>query len=171
MGTSTPPAVSTSSTWAAPQVARTGCWLAARSPATGCASLTNLATTLAVRSSPPAAVTSPTFVIASEYPTAAGRRLTHVDLYRVESPEGLEAAGFADLLEPGAVVAGEWADRFPAALPPDRLEIEIRRPDPVGNPAGRVLHALSSGPVSSAVLVRWREALAARGGRPDLDRD
>ena len=119
----------------------------------------------------PAKVASPTFVIASEYPAAAGRRLAHVDLYRVESSEELEAAGFADLLEPGAVVAVEWGDRFPAALPPDRLEIEICRPDPVGDPAGRVLHALSSGSVSSAALARWREALAAHIERPDPDRD
>jgi len=108
----------------------------------------------------PAAVASPTFVISSEYPTAAGRLFAHVDLYRVESRAELEAACFADLLEPGAVVAIEWGDRFPAALPRDRLRVEIERPDSDADPAGRILHALSSGPVSTAALVRWREALA-----------
>jgi len=110
----------------------------------------------------PAVVTSPTFVIASEYPMRPGRRLAHVDLYRVESREDLELAGFADLIEPGAVVAVEWADRFPEALPPDRLEISIRRPDFERDPARRVLDALCYGAVSEAALTNWRAALAAR---------
>jgi tRNA threonylcarbamoyladenosine biosynthesis protein TsaE len=106
-----------------------------------------------------ASVSSPTFVIASEYPTPGGRRLAHVDLYRVESRDELEAAGFSELLDPGSVVVVEWADRFPEALPSDRLEIEISRPDSRTSPAARELHALSSGPVSEAAVERWREAL------------
>jgi tRNA threonylcarbamoyladenosine biosynthesis protein TsaE len=117
----------------------------------------------------PAVVTSPTFVISSEYPTVAGRHLAHVDLYRVESRDELEAAGFADLLEPGAVVAVEWGDRFPAALPRDRLELSIRRPDAARDPAGRVLHALSFGAVSEAALAHWRGALATRFERTGSD--
>jgi tRNA A37 threonylcarbamoyladenosine biosynthesis protein TsaE len=58
------------------------------------------------------------------------------------------------------VVVVEWADRLPDALPPDRLEIQIQRPNLESVAAGRVLHALSSGPASQAALVRWREALA-----------
>jgi tRNA threonylcarbamoyladenosine biosynthesis protein TsaE len=113
----------------------------------------------------PAAVTSPTFVISSEYPIGAGRRLAHVDLYRVESRDELEAAGFADLLEPGSVVAVEWGDRFPEALPADRLEIAISGPDFARDPTERVLYALSSGAVSEAALAHWRRVLAARSFR------
>ena len=109
----------------------------------------------------PALVASPTFVLASEYPTPAGRRLAHVDFYRVESRDELEAAGFADLLAPENVIVIEWGDRFRDALPADRLEIEVRRPDPSGDPARRVLHALSCGPVSAAALACWWERLAA----------
>jgi tRNA threonylcarbamoyladenosine biosynthesis protein TsaE len=111
----------------------------------------------------PAVVTSPTFVIACAYPIRAGRHLAHVDLYRVESLEELEAAGFLDLLEPGAVVAVEWGDRFPEALPPDRLEIAIRRPDFERDPTARVLDALGFGCVSEAALAHWRAALAEEG--------
>jgi len=114
----------------------------------------------------PALVTSPTFVIASEYPIARGRRLAHVDLYRVESREELELAGFADLIGPGAVVAVEWGDRFPEALPPDRLEISIRRPDFERDPAARVLDALCHGAVSEAALMNWRAALEAGAAEP-----
>lgn len=119
----------------------------------------------------PATVASPTFVIASEYLAPSGRRLAHVDLYRVESAAELEAAGFADLLEPGSVIVVEWADRFPDALPPDRLEIRIQRPNPESIAAGRVLHALSCGPASEAALARWREALAAPPEGPGAGRE
>ena len=114
----------------------------------------------------PARVASPSFVIASEYQAPSGTRLAHVDLYRVESVAELEAAGFLDLLEPGALVAVEWADRFPGALPGDRLELRIERP--LGRSAGaqRVLNAEGLGVVAAAVLARWREAL---GDVPELD--
>lgn len=110
----------------------------------------------------PRQVASPTFVIASQYRGAqAGRGLNHVDLYRVESRDELEATGFADLLEPGALVAVEWADRIPDALPDDRLEVRIERPDPEGAPSMRVLNAVAFGPGSEAALDRWRTALVA----------
>lgn len=106
----------------------------------------------------PRQVASPTFVIASEYPTAAGGRLAHVDLYRLESAAELDAAGFTDLLAGASVVAVEWADRLPGALPADCLRIRLERP--AHGPTERVLHAEGSGPVSRATLDRWREALA-----------
>ncbi len=111
----------------------------------------------------PAGVSSPTFVIASEYPARDGPRLAHVDLYRIESRAELESAGFLDLLEPGTLVAVEWADRFPEALPPDRLAIRIERPDGAGAPTHRVLDAVALGAVARSALERWREALAAAG--------
>jgi ferredoxin len=44
-----------------------------------------------------------------------------VDFYRLESEAELETTGFVDLLDPGQVVAIEWCDRFPHALPGDGL--------------------------------------------------
>jgi len=114
----------------------------------------------------PARVASPSFVIASEYKAPSGARLAHVDLYRVESVAELEVAGFLDLLEPGALVAVEWADRFPEALPADRLELQLERPLGGSADAQRVLHARGLGVVAAAVLARWREAL---GDLPELD--
>jgi tRNA threonylcarbamoyladenosine biosynthesis protein TsaE len=107
----------------------------------------------------PQRVTSPTFVIASEYPTRAGRRLAHVDLYRVNHRDELEATGFADLLAPGAVVAVEWADRHPEALPADRLQIALERPAGRGASERRVLNAVAFGDAAAAVLARWSRAL------------
>jgi len=116
----------------------------------------------------PARVASPSFVIASEYAAPSGVRLSPVALYRVESAEDLEATGFLDLLEPGALVAVEWADRFPEALPADRLELRLERPAGRSAAAQRVLSAQGLGVVAATVLGRWREAV---GELPDLDRE
>jgi tRNA threonylcarbamoyladenosine biosynthesis protein TsaE len=105
----------------------------------------------------PARVVSPTFVIASEYETGSGGRLAHVDLYRLASAAELDAAGFPDLLVPGTVVAVEWADRFPEALPADRLTVRFSRP--AGAAEARELEASAQGDGSGALLERWSRAL------------
>jgi tRNA threonylcarbamoyladenosine biosynthesis protein TsaE len=125
----------------------------------------------------PEAVSSPTFAIAHEYTGPAGRRLAHVDLHRIQSVAELEDTGFLDLLEPGAVVAVEWGDRFPEALPRDRLDLRLTRP--ASNPprreavAGvadaavdselRRIEARAGGKQSEGVLIRWRQALLSSG--------
>lgn len=98
----------------------------------------------------PATVTSPTFVLASRH---AGRAtLVHADLYRIESEGELLAAGFLDWLEPGALVVVEWGDRFPDALPQDRLEVRIEREGDA--PGARILRLRATGPVAAAALAR-----------------
>ena len=101
-------------------------------------------------------VASPTFVIASEY--AGARPLAHVDFYRLESEGELEAAGFLDLLDPGRVVAIEWADRFPDALPEDRIEVRIARgaEEPETR---REIEAVARGPIAARVLARFERAM------------
>lgn len=112
----------------------------------------------------PGLVTSPTFAIASAYPRPGGGRFVHADCYRLGSLDELEATGFADWFEPGAVIAVEWADRFPAALPEDRLWLELARPGGApGTDGDRVLHALAAGPVAAAVLERFRAAWPGSG--------
>jgi tRNA threonylcarbamoyladenosine biosynthesis protein TsaE len=103
----------------------------------------------------PGVVTSPSFVVANEYRGRGGRRLVHADFFRVESSAELESAGLRDWLEPGAVVAAEWSDRFPEALPGDRLDVELL-PETDG---ARVVTARAGGPVSGRALARWRERL------------
>jgi tRNA threonylcarbamoyladenosine biosynthesis protein TsaE len=117
-------------------------------------------------------VSSPTFTIASEYSLSSGARLAHIDLYRLEDPAELEAVGFVDLLEPGNVLAIEWADRFPSQLPDDRLEVRLERcglardaefADASAPATPRRITATARGAVSSALLERWQRELAARG--------
>lgn len=96
----------------------------------------------------PAHVASPTFVLANRH---EGRGvLVHADLYRIESEAELLAAGFLDWLEPGALVIAEWGDRFPDALPQDRLEVWIERT----GEQERCIALAARGPESGAVLER-----------------
>lgn len=106
----------------------------------------------------PAGVASPTFAIANEYPTPSGALLRHVDLYRVENFRELDDFGFHDFLERGAVLAVEWGDRFPDALPRDRLEVRIERPQ--GASGVRTARAVAHGEASKRVLDAWRGGLA-----------
>lgn len=116
----------------------------------------------------PGSVTSPTFVIAHEYePAAAGVRLIHVDLYRLETRDELEAVGFGDWLAPGNLVAIEWSDRFPEALPEDRLEVRLQ-PQP-GEPGSREIRALAYGPEARGALRRWRAALSGSADFENLE--
>ena len=72
-------------------------------------------------------VTSPTFAIVNEYTGSGPTRLVHMDFYRLESEIALLEVGFIDLLEMQAVLAIEWGDRFPKALPADHIELYIER--------------------------------------------
>jgi tRNA threonylcarbamoyladenosine biosynthesis protein TsaE len=110
----------------------------------------------------PGLVTSPTFAIANAFLRPQGTAFVHVDLYRLASRDELEATGFADWFEPGAVIAVEWADRFPDALPHDRLQLTLTRdPNASGTRDDRVLNAIPAGPQSGAALERFRAAWAA----------
>ncbi len=68
-------------------------------------------------------VTSPTFVLMTEY---AGRLpMFHLDLYRIEDAADALAGGLLDERQLEGVVLVEWAERLGQALPASRLEIAI----------------------------------------------
>jgi tRNA threonylcarbamoyladenosine biosynthesis protein TsaE len=70
-----------------------------------------------------ARVNSPTYVLEQIY---EGRlELHHYDAYRIGSVAEFLALGFDEHLVRGAVCAIEWGDRVAAALPADRLRVEI----------------------------------------------
>ena len=70
-------------------------------------------------------VTSPTFTLIHEYP--GGRLpLYHLDFYRLESEDDALRIGFEEYLDAGGVLAIEWADKFPALLPPHTRWLEFR---------------------------------------------
>jgi tRNA threonylcarbamoyladenosine biosynthesis protein TsaE len=58
-----------------------------------------------------APVHSPTFTLVNEY--GGGRlRLFHLDLYRLEQPGQIVAAGLEEFLQPDGVTVIEWAERI-----------------------------------------------------------
>jgi len=72
----------------------------------------------------PEQVHSPTFTMIHLYPGHLA--LYHVDLYRIDRIEELDAIGLDEALEGfDSACAVEWADKFPQALPPNRLEIKL----------------------------------------------
>lgn len=68
-------------------------------------------------------VTSPTFVLMSEY---AGRLpLFHLDLYRIDDAADALAGGLLDERQADGVTLVEWPERLGAALPAARLQVTI----------------------------------------------
>lgn len=71
-----------------------------------------------------AEVSSPTFTLVHEYD--GGRcPLVHLDFYRLESAADLDALGWQDYLAEPCIIAVEWGDRFPEALPVNCLRVAI----------------------------------------------
>jgi len=69
-------------------------------------------------------VVSPTFILCEEYP---GRLpVVHVDLYRLEHEDQLDALGIFDRLGTDAVILVEWGDRSPRIIDASDIVIDIR---------------------------------------------
>jgi len=69
-------------------------------------------------------VSSPTFTLIHQYGDASP--VYHIDLYRLDEQRQVENLGLDDLFSGGSVILLEWAERFPALLPPHRTEIRLR---------------------------------------------
>lgn len=117
---------------------------------------------------PPAAVSSPTFVLLHEY--RGRKRLAHADLYRLGGTTGFEDLGLADYFDGETVVAIEWAGYAAGELPPDRLDIRLSH---VG-PSTRTITMQPRGIRSRACLARafplTRRHGATRAGARTKDR-
>jgi tRNA threonylcarbamoyladenosine biosynthesis protein TsaE len=94
-------------------------------------------------------VASPTFALVNEHP---GRvPFVHADLYRIKDHAELGELGLEEAYD-RAAAALEWADRFPAVLPLDHLEITFST-EPDG---ARQLAVRANGPRGSALITALR---------------
>ena len=69
-------------------------------------------------------VTSPTFAIANEYDTPAGR-VAHFDLYRILDSEALFEIGFDEYLDGSRIVLIEWSENATDILPENHKSVHI----------------------------------------------
>ncbi len=71
-------------------------------------------------------VTSPTFSLVHEHRRDKdNQRLYHLDCYRLQGPEEADTIGLDDILEGNGPVVFEWPEHIEAALPHNRLWIEL----------------------------------------------
>jgi tRNA threonylcarbamoyladenosine biosynthesis protein TsaE len=95
------------------------------------------------------AVTSPTFVLMRLH--RGEPALCHVDAYRLASAAEILDLGIEDWAEE-SIVALEWADTVPDALPEQRLEIRLEYTDD-----GRRIHFRGMGPRYAAIVEQMRK--------------
>lgn len=69
-------------------------------------------------------VSSPSFAIAHLY--RGPRPFAHFDAWRIESADDLEAAGFYDYVDSGAVVAVEWSENVAPWLGTALVRVDIK---------------------------------------------
>jgi len=68
-------------------------------------------------------VSSPTFTLIHEYGDPV--KIYHVDLYRLETAEQVRRLGLEELFDKPALTLIEWGERFPEAMPAERIEIRL----------------------------------------------
>jgi tRNA threonylcarbamoyladenosine biosynthesis protein TsaE len=71
------------------------------------------------------AIKSPTYTLVEPYDCDA-RRVYHLDLYRLETPEALEYLGFRDYLDGTSDCLIEWPERAAGMLPAPDLALALR---------------------------------------------
>lgn len=83
-------------------------------------------------------VTSPTFALVQEY-EAPRSPVYHLDLYRLDRPEQLDALAWDEILSARALVLVEWPERAGERLPGGRVTLSLQHlPD---DPGHRLLYA------------------------------
>lgn len=70
-------------------------------------------------------VASPTYNLVFSYDCPGLGTFVHIDLYRLESEEGVVELGWDELFQDDALVAIEWPQRAGALLPPDRWRVQL----------------------------------------------
>lgn len=92
-------------------------------------------------------VSSPTFALVQEYRGPVP--LCHFDFYRITGVDDLYATGFFDYLDGTRVLAVEWSERIPDALPEGAIHIRF---EPLENDCRRITISTPAGDDRLAAL-------------------
>lgn len=95
----------------------------------------------------PAQVVSPTFGLIHAHDGPRGR-LVHADLYRLGDLADLHETGWHDAVAAAAWTFVEWPGRIAAALPADRLDVDIA----ITGPTSRAFGFSGRGPAHDRVV-------------------
>jgi len=102
----------------------------------------------------PVEVVSPTFGLVHEH-AGSGVRLVHADMYRLPDAGELAELGWHDAVARATWTLVEWPERIAAALPADRLDVEIT----IDSPTARTLTFTSRGPRHDALIGSLRRGV------------
>ena len=95
-------------------------------------------------------ISSPTFAIVNEYRSdETGELIYHFDFYRITGVDDLYATGFFDYLDGTRVLAVEWSERIPDALPEGAIHIRF---EPLENDCRRITISTPAGDDRLAAL-------------------
>ncbi len=76
-------------------------------------------------------VRSPTYTLANMYKTDKGKKIYHLDLFRIKDVAEWVDIGIDDYIEdPNAIIFIEWPEQIRDLLPPDRTLFIHIKPDP-----------------------------------------
>jgi tRNA threonylcarbamoyl adenosine modification protein YjeE len=71
---------------------------------------------------------SPSYTLVRTYEGRDGRRVLHLDLYRIGSPDEVDELGWSQVGDVGDIVLVEWPERAGKRMPADHWLIEIDVP-------------------------------------------
>lgn len=69
-------------------------------------------------------VTSPTFALIHEY--VGEKTIIHFDMYRINDIDSLYSIGFYDFLDGNNIIATEWSENIPFALPKSYYKVTLQ---------------------------------------------
>ena len=70
-------------------------------------------------------VSSPTYAIVNEY--RGKTEIYHFDMYRITDEDSLYSVGFYDYFDRNGIIASEWCENIPFALPEEYYEIVFEK--------------------------------------------
>ena len=89
---------------------------------------------------PSASVTSPTYAIVNEYKISKFI-FAHFDMYRISGEDDLYSCGFDDYFRPGCLIAAEWSENIPFALPDEYYSVKL---EPLSENGRRIIISVNS---------------------------